>query len=92
MDVLELDGNVVTCDSKRRGINVCLLLCPLSVQGNSVGSGTVCLSIGCLGTGARAADKVVDVGRVQEIFNVEWCLQVMYPSLLEWFLGGCDIS
>ena len=41
---------------------------------------------------ARAADKVVDVGRVQEIFNEEWCLQVMYPSLLEWFLGGCDIS
>ena len=36
-----------------------------------------------LGTGARVADKVVDVARVQEIFNVEWCLQVMYPSLLE---------
>jgi hypothetical protein len=45
-----------------------------------------------LGTGARAADKIVDVGRVQEIFNEEWCLQVMYPSLLEWFLGGCNIS
>jgi hypothetical protein len=67
---------------------VCYFVCP----SNSVGRGTVCLSSRCLGTGVRAADKVVDVGRVQEIFNEEWCLQVMYPCLLEWFLGGCDIS
>jgi hypothetical protein len=51
---------------------VCYFVCP----SNSVGRGTVCLSSGCLGTGVRAADKVVDVGRVQEIFNEEWRLQV----------------
>jgi hypothetical protein len=31
---------------------VCYFVCP----SNSVGRGTICLSSGCLGTGARAAD------------------------------------